>query len=297
MKGVLVMRAVLWGLVAVVVGCGGGNAEKRGAAKGNVIARVARVDMKEPRFTQATVEVVLAVENESTKAIKIGGAEIEVTFAGAGADGDAAGSGGDAPDGEGTVFKGAMQTRGNSSVEPGGSATIPVEVQLIYPTEPAAFITFAQASIQKLKVVGHVKTAAGNLEVNDMTDFPTPKLLIGQVKDAQVASIDDGAAGEVVLDLVLFNPNPFAVKADVWSLKITVAGKDLKEFEVAQGENIQANAGVAYSESFKIDKEHWGPDFKAVLKKPVMPWSVAGNIKVGEVSYPTNVKGEMKFHR
>jgi LEA14-like dessication related protein len=172
-----------------------------------------------------------------------------------------------------------------------------VEVTLIYPTESAAFVEFTKASVQKLKVSGTVHTSAGDLQVEDVTDFPAPKLLQGKVSDAQMASIDDGAAGEVVLDLTLFNPNQFHVKADAWNMKITVADKELKEFDVGQGETIQPNAGVQYSETFKIDKENWGPDYKQVLKRSSVSYRVVGSIKVGEVSYPVEAKGEMKFHR
>jgi len=296
----------------VAVACSGGKGSQRGPAKGEALARTARVDMTEPRFTGATVHVVLVVENAKSSAVTIQRADLEVSFAGAGGNdapggggGGEAGSGGDGPEeteGDGAaaaplVFKGAMQPSGKAEVAPGGSAELPVEMEFTYPTDTAAFLAFTKSSIQKLKVVGSVQTSAGTLQVNDETDFPTPKLLVGQVKDAQMASIDDGAAGQVELEMVLHNPNPFPVKADKWVMTITVADKQLKEFEVAQRETVAPNAGVGYSESFKIDKENWGPDYKTILKKAVIPYSVVGSIQVGGVSWPQEAKGEMKFHR
>ncbi|MBI5497956.1 MAG: hypothetical protein HY904_23335 [Deltaproteobacteria bacterium] len=288
MSGMTVAGTIL---VLALSGCGGGKGAQRGAAKGSAAVRAARVDMEQGGFSRATVHVVLVVDNQTNKALTIQGAEIETSFAGGGADGE-----GDAPS-DGQTFKGAMQPSGRASVDPGGTAEIPVEVELVYPSEPGAFMAFTKPSVQRLKVVGTVQSSAGALPINDETDFPTPKLLQGQVKEAQMSSVDDGAAGEVTLELVLFNPNPFPVKADVWNMKITVADKDLKEVDVGQAETVLPNAGVAYSESFKIDQENWGPDYKQVLKRSAVSWKVVGSIKVGDVTYPSEASGEMKFHR
>lgn len=293
-------------VVAAAVACSGSKGSQRGPAKGEAMARTARVDMVEPQFTRATVNVVLVVENAKSSALTIQGAELEVSYAGGGDEGTgsqgggAEGSGGDTAEeggGSPTTFKGAMEPRGKAEVAPGGSAEVPVQIELLYPTETSAFLQFTKASIQKLKVKGSVRTSGGTLPVADETDFPTPKLLVGKVHDAQMASIDDGAAGQVELELVLHNPNPFPVKADKWVMTITVADKQLKEFEVAQRETVAPNAGVGYSESFKIDKENWGPDYKTILKKASVSYSVVGSIHVGDVTWPQESKGEMKFHR
>jgi len=274
-------------LVAVVSGCGGGKSSERKGSGAGVVARAARVDMKEGGFNGATVNVVIVVDNQSGSPVTIQGASIQAAYA-------PPEGGGEAPAG---AFEGAMQPKGKATVDPGTAADVPVELTLTYPSEPEAFKAFIKAESQNLKVTGSVQTSAGELQVDATTDFPTPRLLVAKVKDAQISSIDDGAAGEVELELQLTNPNAFQVKAEKWSLRITIDGKQLKETDVAQGETLQPNAGVAYNESFKIDAASWGPDYKAVLKKSQIPYEVAGVITVGTLSYPVDIKGTMKFHR
>jgi hypothetical protein len=298
---------VLLGLVLVSgAGCGSGKSAQGGGGGAKVTARVARVDMKEPQFGGVLADVVIQVDNQSSKEVVVEGAQVEVRLGGGG------GSAGDAEDVEDEAapeaaeptaagspgFKGAMEARSRAAVAPGGKAYVPVEVRIEYPKETAAFIAFSQLEIAKLDVVGAVSTSAGEVTFKDDTEFPTPKLLRGEVKDAQMASIDQGAAGDVTLELVLANPNPFPVRAESWDLKLVVAGKELKQVQLAQGELIQANAGVGYSEAFKIDKENWGPDYKDVLKLPKVPWEVTGSISVRDsITYPFQTSGSMKFHR
>lgn len=314
-------RAVLAAVPATLVlalglgwGCSSSSGAKKGPAKGSVTARPARVDMKDGRFDGAVVEVVLVVENESNSAIILQGASIDVTYEAtqpAGGAGDAAderdetagGEGEDEaaaaeePANTGPSFKGSMAPKGTGEIPAGGSAEVPVEVELVYPKDAAEFLAFAKAGVQAIRVTGSVNTSAGELDVDGTTDFPTPRLLEGQVKEPQVASVDEGAAGEIQMDLVLYNPNPFPVKASGWTVSVSVADKQLKEAEFARGEQLAASAGLAYSQTYKVDAENWGPDYKAVLKSPEVPYKVTGTIQVGDASWPTEVSGVMKFHR
>lgn len=266
--------------VALLAGCGGGskgNSVPQGAPP--LAVRVARVDMKEAGFRTAVVDVVVVVENEGRRPVDIKGAELEAT---------------------GPLMapaRGAMQPSGAATVQPGGTAYLPVELTLAYPEDPAEFLEFTKAEIAKAKVSGSVRTGAGNVALEDTAEFPTPRLLVGLIKEAQMASLDEGEAGEVTLELVLSNPNPFAVRAEVWDLKLSVAGKDLKAAQLAQGELVQPNAGVGYSEVFKVDKDNWGPDYKTVLKMKKVPYEATGTITVGGVTYPFEAGGSMNFHR
>ncbi|MEW5848474.1 MAG: hypothetical protein AB2A00_06650 [Myxococcota bacterium] len=280
----MAMRAVCMMGLCAVVACSSSKSAQGGGSAGDVSARAARVDMKDAAFTGATAYVVLVVDNQGGKDVEIQGASVEVAYEGEGA-----------PEGLGP-FKGAMQPARRSVAPAGGSAEVPVEIALEYPTGEA-FLAFTKLDVAKLKVTGEVATSAGKIPVDGVTDFPTPKLLEGQVKDAQMSSIDGGAAGEVELDLVLYNPNAFIVKADSWDIKVVIAGKELKTEKLAQGENIQPQAGVGYSQGFKIDQQNWGADYKDVLKLSEVPYEVTGSISVGGVTYPSSISGKMKFHR
>lgn len=283
--------ATAWGTWA----CGGGKSEQKGPPKGSVVAHAARVDMKEARFASSRAMVVLVVDNASNQAVTVKSASISARYAGALTPGTVAAD--DNPQEVGEPITGSTVPSGKAVVAPGGSAEIPVELTLTYPTESDAFVAFVKTGAQKLVVTGTVKTTTGDLDVQTVTDFATPRLLEGQIKEPQVASMDDGASGEVVMDLILHNPNPFPVKAGAWEATFTVADKMLKKDEYARGETVLPGSGVRYSETFKVDAENWGPDFKAVLKKPKIPYVVEGTITAEGITYPVKAEGAMQFHR
>lgn len=295
----MVMSGRWWlgaGLVLALGACGGGSkAEQKGPPKGSVVARAARVDMKTPGFASGKALVVLVVDNESNQKVTLKSATIEARYAGALTPNAMAAD--DNPQPTGDPFTGSTVPSGSATVPAKGSAEIPVELDLKYPTDSEAFIAFVKTGAQKLSISGAVQSSAGELNVESVTDFPTPRLLEGQIKEPQVASIDDGAAGEIVMDLILHNPNPFAVKAGAWETTFTVAGKVLKKDEYGRGETVLPGSGVRYSETFKVDAENWGPDFKTVLKKPKIPFVVDGTITVDGISYPVKTEGAMQFHR
>jgi LEA14-like dessication related protein len=288
------------------------NKSTQGSSRPDLSARVTHAEPVEPSFNRATVAIMVSVDNHGSSPVRIDGAQVEVRIAGlphdATAPAEPGGEGNAAPPSdekhppsepevEGAVFKGAMEPKEKSEVPPGGSAQLPVQVTLEYPEDPAAFLEFVKQTTMKLEVKGKLATSAGNVPINGDTDFPTPRLLEGKVKDAQMASIDEGAAGEINMDLVLHNPNPFPVKADKWNIAVMVDGKDLKSGDLAQSETIMANAGVSYTETFKIDAKNWGPGYKEVLKKKAIPYSVSGSISIGVLSYSANTQGNMQFHR
>jgi hypothetical protein len=103
---------------------------------------------------------------------------------------------------------------------------------------------------------------------------------------------------EVQLNLRLGvrNPNPFPLKLEGLTFKISVAGKTLESGTAAQSDSVDASATGVYPVEVAVTKDSWGEDVKALIAKGVLPYGVTGELTGPLLRVPYSLTGEVKLN-
>jgi hypothetical protein len=121
-----------------------------------------------------------------------------------------------------------------------------------------------------------------------------------KLKDAQVASVDEGRAGTGFFTVLLDNKNPFPVTVDKLSWTITIKGKQIEPQNgttSVEHDTVPASAIGEYPAEVLVDEKSFGKDVKAILKSPAVPYVIDGVEEVRGIKKTFHFTGDMKFAR
>jgi len=299
---------------ALLAGCSGSREQTMPYQESSALSvRLLRIEPLEPGEYKTQVNVVLRVQNPSTEAIKMRGAELELNFTGdaltlpeemapptpgeGGAVDEEPGEPGAGGDGEIEVEVFEGESDGGGTIPAGAHLDIPISVWITYPENPRAYIAFCKLGVANLDVEGVVHTDRGDLSFEDVGEIPTPTLPEPTADQVQVAVANAGQEGSLSLVLKLFNANTFSWKIKDWDYKVYVAGKLMREATVALGERIQPNTAIQYSVGLLINEKTFGPEARRLLSSDAIPYRIEGRLRFGEITMPTNIQDEVTFSR
>jgi hypothetical protein len=307
-KAVALVAAALF-VLALPVGCPGAQVKLPVTGPdAEVVLR--RIDVVDGSFESLKVNVVLAITNASSSDVDVS-ADLDIALVGegsaddAGADGEAgaapaaddaeADTAAAAADGALDGSRHAGSASGTAKAQNTSELLVPVTLPL--PTDPAVLERVLDWKRARVHVKGRVRTGLAERTVAGERDLATPKLPALSLKNAQVAKIDGGTAGEAFFALLLDNKNTFEVGVDKLTWDIAIAGKSLRTKDDG-GTSIAPSAIEEFNESIELDEKVFpAKELKALLKRPSLPYDVDGSVEVRGIRRDFHLTGEMQFPR
>ena len=118
-----------------------------------------------------------------------------------------------------------------------------------------------------------------------------------KLKGAQIAKVDDAAAGEAFFTLLLENTNTFEVVVDKVSWKISIKDKELRIKEDGST-SVPGSAVEEYNESIELnDRSFTAKELKTLLNQPSVPYLIDASIEVRGIKKDFTFTGDMQFPR
>ena len=301
------MRHVVVASLVLAAACAGGQKTETG----EVNVKLRRVVVGEANYDKMTVKVVAVVENGTSNDVKVSNGTATVTVEGQGTSGSAAAA--DAEDrgeeeaaaddapaegGASDVFPGSFTGKGG-----GGTAIafkdseVVVPVTLDLPDDPDALGQVIDWKSAKLRVSGTLDVNGSTKTFGGAREVPPPRLPAVILKEAQVASQDQGRNGAAFFKVGLDNKNTFDVAIDRVAWSISVGGKELRPAGEGERESVPASSVVELEDQVELDEKAFGKDLKALLSQPTVPYVIDGFLEVKGMKRPFHFEGEMQFAR
>jgi hypothetical protein len=285
-----------------LTGCPG--AQVRGDA-GDVNVVLRRIDVVEADYDRMRLHVIVAIENRGGADVPVS-ADASIAMVGE-APPDEEGAAEEAADGEEAQRAGADPVDGQRHAGRGAgkaaaynTSELPIVIEVPLPADPALLEQMLDWKKMLVHVEGVVKVGADARAIGGHREIAPPHLPEVKLKEAQVASVDGGAAGTGFFTLLLDNKNPFAVKIDRLAFTVTIKDKELKPSSgttEAENDSIPASAVGEYQAEVQIDEAAFGKELKALLKNPTVPYVIEGAIEVRGIKRAFRFAGDMKFAR
>lgn len=180
----------------------------------------------------------------------------------------------------------------------GSSAKAELEVTIPFSTAAEALAARASKTTlpYTLKGAFTVATASGDeqFEAEWSGDVFAPKAPVVEVQ-AQAARYEQTA--ELTFQLVLKNPNNFAIRVSELGYRVTVESVEILSGAVAQNTEIPAAAETRYDLSRWVGREDLLELAKKLSTMKSFKYAVAPTLRVGETNFATPIEGELRFMR
>lgn len=293
--------------------CPGAQVKDGAPASGDVNVVLRRIDVVKAGWDAIDLKVIVAVENGTGSDIDVsadatialvGEAKDEGDGDGGGAEGgedtesdsdsdkasDDAGSTATGLDGKRHAGAGRGKATANSVSE------LPIFVRLPLPEAPETLEQIFGWAKARVHVAGTVKLGMSEQTIGGERDIAVPKLPKFKVKSAQVAKVDDGAAGEAFITLLLENQNSFEIVVDNISWRVLIADKELRTKEDG-GTSIPPSSVEEYNISIPLDESGFPGkgELKTLLKKPSVSYRIDANFTARGLRGSEVFSGEMRF--
>ena len=296
------MRIVTALLVCLsVVACPGAQVKEGGVASGKIDVVLRRIDVVKASWNSMDLKIIVAVENGTGSDVDIS-ADANIALVGAAAEepaeGDEADTGAavaDAPAGlDGKRHQGA----GRGTAVANAVSELPIFVTLPLPEDPETLEQVLGWNKARVHVAGKIKAGLIERTVGGERDIATPKLPKFKLKSAQVAKVDDGAAGEAFVTLLLENQNQFEIVVDNVSWRVLIADKELRTKEDG-GTSIPPSSVEEYNISIPMDESGFPAkgELRGLLKKPSVSYRVDASFTAHGLRGGEMFSGDMQFPR
>lgn len=305
---------------------------------GDVSVVLRRVDVISADFDKLTLHVIVAVENPTLSDVSVS-AETTLAIVGEGtqnaddganleqktegAEGDAAkNSGGDDdktamdqaveeaekadaevenPTGGTKPVDGKMHSgTGSGSAAASNTSELPITVEVPLPSDPQMLEQMLEWKKMLVYVDGKVKIGMSTYPIVGHREIAPPHLPTVKLKEAQIASVDDGRAGTGFFTIILDNKNPFQVTIDKMAWTVRIKDKELQPssgtLEVTN-DGVPASAVSEFQTEVQVNEASFGKELKALLKNPTVPYVIEGTLQVRGITRPFRFAGDMKFAR
>lgn len=299
---------------ALTGGCPGAQV-KEGGGGGNVEIVLRRVDVVKAAFDQIQLNVIVAVENGTNDDVDVEAA-LDLALVGPGSvedEGDAApaeatddetkspveaAEEATAPQETASGLDGARHKgTGRGTAKANNTSELPISITLPLPADAEMLEQVLSWKRATVHIKGTVKAGFTERTVAGERDLATPQLPELKLKSAQIAKVDDGAAGEAFFTLLLDNKNPFEVVVDRVTWKISIKDKELRTKDDGST-SVPASAVEEYTEAVPVDDKNFPTkDLKAMLKSPSVPYLITASYEVRGIKKDVEFKGEMSFPR
>ena len=287
---------------------------KEGApAAGDVNVVLRRIDVEKAGLDGMDLKVIVAIENGTGSDIDVS-ADATVALVGEskeegdGTGGDAASEAGtdesesanSSDDADSATASGLDGKRhagaGRGKAAANAVSELPISVRLPLPEDPATLEQVLGWVKARVHVAGSVKLGLEQRTIGGERDVATPKLPKFKVKSAQIAKVDDGAAGEAFITLLLENPNTFEIVLDNISWRVLIADKELRTKEDG-GTSIPPSSVEEYNISIPLDQTAFPGkgELKTLLKKPSISYRVDANFTARGLRGSEVFSGDMRF--
>ncbi len=293
-----------------VVACPGAQVKEGAVASGEVDVVLRRIDVVKASWNSIDLKIIVAVENGTGSDIDVTadanialvGEAVDAPDSDGEADADAEGEGGadeaaatEAPVGlDGKRHAGA----GRGKAAANAVSELPIFVTLPLPEDPETLEKILGWQKAKVHVAGKIKAGFTERTIGGERDIPTPKLPKFKLKSAQVAKVDDGAAGEAFLTLLLENQNQFEIVVDNVSWRVLIADKELRTKEDG-GTSIPPSSVEEYNISIPLDETGFPTkgELRGLLKKASVPYRVDASFTAHGLRGGEMFSGDMQFPR
>ncbi len=290
---------------------------------GEVTAVIRRIDVVEADFDRMKLEVIVAVENGTGSDVEVSAdATIAIVGEAKSSDADdapaAKAEGGEAAEGDKAVD---ADTKVEGEAEGGetGSSTpidgqrhagkgagraaayntseLPIIIELPLPGDAALLEQLVEWPKMLLNVEGNARVGLKTIRLGGQRDVAPPHLPAVLLKEAQVASENEGQAGAGFFKVALDNKNPFDVTIDRFAWSITIKDKELRAAGEGEADKVPGSSVAEYEATVDINEKAFGKDLKAILRSPTVPYVVEGYYEVRGIKKTFRFAGDMKFAR
>ncbi len=300
--------------ILALAACPGAQVKEGAPASGDVNVVLRRIDVEKAGLDAMDLKVIVAIENgtgsdidvsaDATVAL-VGESKDDGDGTGGGAEGEAGSDESDSSDSESSDDSASTASGLDGKRHAGagrGKATanavseLPIYVRLPLPEDPATLEQVLGWAKARVHVAGTIKLGLDQRTIGGERDVATPKLPKFKVKSAQVAKVDDGAAGEAFITLLLENPNSFEIVVDNISWRVLIADKELRTKEDG-GTSIPPSSVEEYNISIPLDETAFPGkgELKTLLKKPSISYRVDANFTARGLRGSEVFSGDMRF--
>jgi LEA14-like dessication related protein len=306
------LLAPVFALVTLAA-CPGAQVKEGAPAAGDVNVVLRRIDVEKAGLDGMDLKVIVAIENGTGSDIDVS-ADATVALVGEskeegdGTGGDAASEAGtdesesanSSDDADSATASGLDGKRhagaGRGKAAANAVSELPISVRLPLPEDPATLEQVLGWVKARVHVAGSVKLGLEQRTIGGERDVATPKLPKFKVKSAQIAKVDDGAAGEAFITLLLENPNTFEIVLDNISWRVLIADKELRTKEDG-GTSIPPSSVEEYNISIPLDQTAFPGkgELKTLLKKPSISYRVDANFTARGLRGSEVFSGDMRF--
>ena len=289
-------------VLALVLSAACPGAQVKGGTGDGVSMVLRRVDVVKADFDRLTLQVIVAVENGGNSDADVA-ADVTLAMVGAAAErSDEEGQGDQiiapsqtAPiDGVRHVGMGAGRAAAFNTSE------LPITIEVPLPADPTLLEQVLEWPKMLVYIEGSVRVGLATIPLSGHREIAPPHLPTVKLKEAQVASVDDGRAGTGFFTIVLENKNPFPVTVDKMSWTVSIKDKALQPssgvLEVER-DTVPASAVGEYQTEVQVNEEGFGKELKAILKSPTVPYLIEGTLEVRGIKRSFRFAGDMKFAR
>ena len=289
---------------------------------GEVTAVIRRIDVVEADYDRMKLEIIVAVENGTGADVEVS-ADASVAIVGEGKEGDAEDAadkpaeGEEKAEGEGAAestdkleeepaAEGAGSTpidgqrhsgRGSGKAPANNTSELPIVVELPLPSDAALLEQVVEWKKMLLHIEGNAKVGLKTLRLGGHRDVAPPHLPAVVLKEAQVASENEGQSGAGFFKVLLDNKNPFDVSIDKFAWSITIKDKELRAAGEGEADKIPGSSVAEYEATVDINEKAFGKELKTILRSPTVPYVVEGYYEVRGIKKSFRFAGDMKFAR
>lgn len=314
MRSTFPMLVVVIGSLALVglgmSACAG--AQLKGTAADDIDVVLRRIDVVKAGYDQMELRIIVAINNGTDANVDVEAfADLALVGPSTG-EGDGSGGGAEAsaeegteedekPDAETPTASGLDGVRhkgsGRGTAVANNTSELPITILLPLPADPDVLGQVLSWKKARVHIAGKVKIGFLERTIAGERDLATPQLPEMKLKGAQIAKVDDAAAGEAFFTLLLENTNTFEVVVDKVSWKISIKDKELRIKEDGST-SVPGSAVEEYNESIELnDRSFTAKELKTLLNQPSVPYLIDASIEVRGIKKDFTFTGDMQFPR
>jgi LEA14-like dessication related protein len=298
-------------VVLVLAACSGAQVKP---SSGEVNVTLRRIDVVSADYDKMKLNIIVAIQNDTSSDVEAN-AEVAIALAGqATGDADEAADDKKPADDPKAVPEDEAPKAGSSDVvdttkhtgSGGGKAAafntseLPITIELPLPSDPAKLETVLGWQKMLVSVDGTVHVGFATKKLSGTREVAPPHLPEVRLKEAQVASVDNGTAGTGFFTVLLDNKNPFPVTIDKMTWTITIKDKQIMPSTgqtSVDHDSVPASAVSEYSDEVLINEAAFGKELAKILKSPTVPYVIDGTVEVRGIEKKFHFNGDMKFAR